>query len=132
MWTIKRFVSKGEYDYAVVPEHPKAIGHGYVLAHRAIMENHIGRLLTEDEIVHHIDGNKKNNSLDNLEIMSKTEHSRHHRPKQVLIINTCKNCNKEFSRRKGLTNVFCSRRCNGKFQRKNNWNPYKHSVNSVR
>ena len=47
--------------------------------HRTIMEEHLGRKLTKNEIVHHKDGDKHNNSIDNLQIMSRQEHSRMHR-----------------------------------------------------
>jgi hypothetical protein len=47
--------------------------------HRAIMEKHLKRKLSIHEIVHHKDGNKKNNRLSNLEIMTAEEHtSLHH------------------------------------------------------
>jgi hypothetical protein len=78
MWNIRKFVKTGKYVYAVVPEHPRAIEHGYVLAHRVIAENAINRLLTEDEIVHHINGNSLNNVLENLEILTAEEHGRLH------------------------------------------------------
>ena len=47
--------------------------------HRLIMEEHLGRKLSSDEIVHHIDGDKHNNDILNLTIMSRSEHSRWHR-----------------------------------------------------
>ena len=37
--------------------------------HRVVMEAHIGRPLLSTEIVHHKDGNKKNNKIDNLELV---------------------------------------------------------------
>lgn len=37
-----------------------------VCLHRNVMENHLGRSLTKEERVHHIDGDKTNYSLDNL------------------------------------------------------------------
>lgn len=37
-----------------------------VCLHRRVMEKHLGRSLTNDEKVHHIDGDKENYSLDNL------------------------------------------------------------------
>ena len=40
----------------------------YVLAHRLIMEEKIGRKLTPYENVHHINGDKLDNSIENLEI----------------------------------------------------------------
>lgn len=46
--------------------------------HRIIMEKHIGRRLKPDEIVHHIDYNKTNNSIDNLTIMNRSEHLKLH------------------------------------------------------
>ena len=46
--------------------------------HRVIMEEYIGRKLAHDEIVHHKDNDRSNNLLDNLVIMSKSDHSRHH------------------------------------------------------
>jgi HNH endonuclease len=46
--------------------------------HRLVMEQHLGRKLTSNEVVHHKDGDKFNNSLDNLEVMSRAEHSRMH------------------------------------------------------
>lgn len=42
--------------------------------HRLIMEEHIGRKLLHDEVVHHIDGNGKNNDINNLVIMNESEH----------------------------------------------------------
>lgn len=39
-----------------------------------IMEKHLGRKLTNDEVIHHIDGNGLNNNLDNLMVMTKAEH----------------------------------------------------------
>ena len=59
MWKIKKLISKGEYVYALVPEHPYSTKNGYVLYHRIIMENHLGRLLNFNEIVHHKNHNKK-------------------------------------------------------------------------
>lgn len=42
------------------------------------METKLGRKLSKEEVVHHIDGNKTNNSLDNLQLMTRSEHSSHH------------------------------------------------------
>ena len=73
MWKIKKIVSKGDYNYAVVPEHPSAIKGGYVLEHRIVRENYLGRLLDPSEVVHHCDGNKKHNTISNLELFLNKE-----------------------------------------------------------
>ena len=58
------------------------IGEGvYVLTHRLVYEKHLGRKLGDDEHVHHIDGNKSNNDIKNLQLMSKSEHQSFHAKK---------------------------------------------------
>ena len=46
--------------------------------HRVVAEQMLGRPLAKDEIVHHIDGNKRNNAPENLQVMTRSEHSRLH------------------------------------------------------
>ena len=50
-----------------------------VFEHRFLMEKKIGRELTDKDIVHHIDGNSLNNSLENLVLTTRAEHmSKYH------------------------------------------------------
>lgn len=42
----------------------------YILVHRLLMEKKLGRYLTRQEVVHHIDGNRLNNQLSNLQLFS--------------------------------------------------------------
>jgi len=49
--------------------------HSRMYLHRWVAENYIiGRALTNDEIVHHIDGDKHNNLPENLVVMSSSDH----------------------------------------------------------
>ena len=66
------------YKLIYKPEHPFATKKGYVREHRLVIEENIGRILLESEVVHHIDGNSLNNSLENLQLMTFTEHCRLH------------------------------------------------------
>lgn len=51
--------------------------------HIFVMETHIGRKLLPNEVVHHIDGNKTNNNITNLRLMTNREHSSLHRKKEL-------------------------------------------------
>lgn len=46
--------------------------------HRIVMEKYLGRELKSCEVVHHIDHDRLNNEIDNLEVMSRSEHSSLH------------------------------------------------------
>lgn len=42
------------------------------------MESIVGRALTSDEVVHHINGDKRDNRPENLQLMSRSEHMLEH------------------------------------------------------
>ena len=63
-------VSAGGYFKLYVPEHPNANGNGYVLEHRKVMSDFLGRPLLDSEQVHHKNGNRQDNRLENLELWS--------------------------------------------------------------
>lgn len=66
------------YIYVYYPDHKNCNGSGYVAEHRLVVEKHIGRYLTNDEIVHHINENKSDNRIENLQVMTTSEHIKLH------------------------------------------------------
>ncbi len=124
IWTIEKIVKKGAYLYAVVHNHPKATKRGYVLHHRIVMENFLERLLNCDEVVHHKDGNKHNNDILNLELLSKKAHLMLHASfrERTFVELICPNCGLSFlkEKRQIKPNAIskCSRKCNGEYSRK--------------
>jgi len=64
--------------YVRHPSHPNSNKNGQVPLSHIVMERHIGRYLKDDELVHHKDEDPLNNSIANLEILSRSEHMRLH------------------------------------------------------
>lgn len=61
-----------------LPNHPKSNNRGYVRLHVILAEYFSGREVAENEVVHHLNGNRQDNRAENLEIMDKKEHDRFH------------------------------------------------------
>jgi hypothetical protein len=128
LWNIEKVVSKGDYNYCIVRNHPNRTKNNYVLHHRAVMENHLGRLLTADEVVHHKNEIKKDNRIENLEVLTASDHRRLHMPEtgRTMFELKCPECSTVFVKEKRQTHIgkkkgsftCCSRSCRGKLSRK--------------
>jgi hypothetical protein len=127
LWTWTGHCSFSKKYIAVrCPEHPRAWSNGYMLEHILIAENTLGRLLDTDEVVHHLDGNGKNNSPDNLKVLKRSAHTIKHQlgngHGDVILV--CDYCGSEFFREyknrpenhPESHHAFCSRSCSAKFQ----------------
>ena len=73
------------YTFIRLPQHPQANQGGYVREHRFVMEKHVGHYLTSNDVVHHKDGDKKNNKINNLELFTNSEHKIYEQTLQLFI-----------------------------------------------
>lgn len=67
-WNGGRVVDKNGYVLVKANDHPHSTKSGYVREHRLAMEKSIGRYLTRTEVVHHKNGDKQDNRIENLEL----------------------------------------------------------------
>ena len=75
MWKGGRTVASNGYVLIRVGiDHPLADVRGYAYEHRLVMSEMIGRWLGAGEQVHHLDGNKENNTPGNLALASSIAH----------------------------------------------------------
>ena len=79
------------YIKVYVPDHPHCTSEGYVMKHILVVERSIGRYLTEKECVHHINHIRDDNRIENLMLMTKSEHCSMHM-KERHAKRRCKDC----------------------------------------
>lgn len=73
----KRTVKEG-YVLVYAPDHPNCHKDGTMYEHQIIMEKYIGRLLKKGEVVHHINGNRSDNRMENLMLLTNSDHAKLH------------------------------------------------------
>jgi hypothetical protein len=84
-WKGGTMVTSSGYRKILDKSHPHADKDGYILEHRAVMEFVLGRLLEPHEVVHHRDGNRRNNFIENLFLFpSQKAHTSFHNYKKFV------------------------------------------------
>lgn len=73
-WKGGRYKDNQERIWVYLPEHPFANNKGYMLEHRLVMEKKLGRYLTSNEEIHHRNGIKDDNRIENLKLVVKKVH----------------------------------------------------------
>lgn len=71
-WNWKGGIKKDSGGYILIhkPDHPFCNNHGYVFQHRLVMEEFLGKLLNPEERVHHINGIRNDNRIENLKLFN--------------------------------------------------------------
>lgn len=122
MYQVLSTCKSGGYVFCrTEPKHPKANSKGLYPHHRVVMENTLGRPLRENEDVHHINEDKTDNRPENLQVLSKSEHTKKHVSKLAPVSLVCPRCSNDFEltpryyrlrlKRNKTGLVFCSRSC---------------------
>ena len=76
-WKGGRRIDPAGYVLIYAPDHPRA-NKGSMLEHRLVMEAHVGRYLVRSESVHHLNGIKTDNRIENLVLITNSQHRQLH------------------------------------------------------
>lgn len=104
----------------------------YVYEHHLVWWDNTKEILKDDEILHHINDDKHDNSFCNLEKMTRSQHTKLHAKPKTMMTAICSWCGNEFEgvrykllgriKRNPNGKVFCGRSCQVKEQQYNRYN----------
>lgn len=123
--------SDGGYVKIKKPEHRSANKYGYVYEHRIVYEEYYNCCLLDWISIHHKDGNRQNNKIENLQPVTKAQHREQHKKdmsKRICLIcnvNISLDSNGKNSWFKYLDGFIC-RRCHLRIQWKEKYKYKKH------
>lgn len=132
MFKILSICKGGGYFYCKTePSHPKINSKGLYPLHRVLVENNIERILKKNEVIHHKNENKNDNRIENLELLTRSTHSKLHKKEIKSQKVVCGECKKVFYlkpyayrlriRRNKSKKIFCSIKCGSIYQ----WKKFK-------
>lgn len=101
------------YEYFIDYEHPLANSSGRVLYHRHLISLSLDMWVSDEYDVHHKNHIKNDNRIENLELVSSSEHTKLHNKERGFTERTvvnCYYCNKEFFQ-SWKNNKYCSKDC---------------------
>lgn len=121
----------GDYLLSIAPDnYPGKLYRGrYCYDHHLVWWINYSEIIKDDEVIHHIDGNKHNNSITNLMKEKRKDHTSRHSKLTEMIEIKCNWCGSDFTiparmfrfkkYKKGQNNFYCSRHCQVVEQQKN-------------
>lgn len=95
------------------PDYPGVGDSGYVFRYHVVWWLNTGYApdYSKGDNIHHINGDRLDDKFENLLLMSHTEHTKYHNPKQWYVL-MCEHCGEEFVRDSTKKNArFCSQKC---------------------
>lgn len=121
------------YVLLLRPDHPMAKKSGYVLEHRMVMSDHLDRILDPKEEIHHINGDRQDNRIENLilfgsgrdhQIFERTENPHKWKKKRQAnpsnkVALYCPMCGRRFEKYKSNIKsavICCSKQCTQEFR----------------
>jgi hypothetical protein len=122
MLRLEQSLKNGNYNMVVAPEGfpGKLYRNRYCYEHHMVYWEFTGRTVADGECIHHVNGDKRDNRIDNLELKNKSEHTSSHSKKPETVVIECAYCgndsvkmarNVRSSMKSGQVDFYCDRSC---------------------